>query len=195
MVETDVHYPMDVSLLRDETIPRDEKVFSIFEPHTRWITKVKAGCPVGLSVPVCSLEDRHGFVLYHKVMWEGSDVDYAIRMVDAARARFPDLRAVSFERGCHSPESRIRLDALLDHNVLPNTGYLNKAEREREQEYEFVAMHRQHRAVDSAINNLERRGLDRVFAYGVEGFARVAALPENTCSLVARPERDRFPMG
>ena len=163
-------------LLRGETIPQDEKVFSIFEPHTRWIAKGKAGCPVELGVPVCILEDQHGFVLHHEVMWEGSDVDYAVPMVEAAQARFPDLRAVSFDRGFHSPENRVRLDALLDHNVLPKKGYLNKADREREQGDDFVAMRRQHPAVESAINNLEHRGLDRVLAYGAEGFARVVAL-------------------
>ena len=40
----------------------------------------------------------------------------------------------------------------------------------------FVAMRRQHPAVESAINNLEHRGLDRVLAYGTEGFSRVVAL-------------------
>ena len=36
---------------------KDEKVFSIFEPYTRWISKGKAGTPVELGVPVCVLED------------------------------------------------------------------------------------------------------------------------------------------
>ena len=112
-------------LLRGETIPQDEKVFSIFEPHTRWISKGKAGCPVELGVPVCILEERHGFVLHHEVMWEGSDVDHGVPMVENAQARFPDLRAVSFDRGFHSPGNRVRLDELLDHNVLPKKGYLN----------------------------------------------------------------------
>ena len=60
--------------------------------------------------------------------------------------------------------------------MLPKKGYLNTAEREREQGEEFVAMRRRHPAVESAINNLEHRGLDRVLAYGAEGFARVVAL-------------------
>ncbi len=54
---------VDRRLLKGETIPHEEKVFSIFEPHTRWISKGKAGCPVELGVPVCILEDEHGFVL------------------------------------------------------------------------------------------------------------------------------------
>ena len=166
----------DRRLLKGETIPQEEKVFSIFEPHTRWISKGKAGCPVELGVPTCILEDAHGFVLHHEIMWEGSDVDYAVPMVKAAQARFPDLRAVSFDRGFHSPDNRVRLDALLDDNVLPKKGYLNKAEQERESGDVFAAMRRQHPAVESAINNLEHRGLDRVRAQGAAGFARSVAL-------------------
>ena len=145
-------------LVRGETIPHEEKVFSIFEPHTRWISKGKAGCPVELGVPVCIVEDHYGLILHHEVMWEGSDVDYAVAMVEGAQERFPALCAVSFDSGFHSPENRVRLDELLDHNVLPKKGYLNRAERERTQGEEFVAMRRQHPAVESAINNLEHRG-------------------------------------
>ena len=174
---------VDRRLLQGEVIPRHEKVFSIFEPHTRWIAKGKAGCPVELGVPVCILEDLHGFILHHEVNQQGNDVDNAVPIVETSRERFPDLRAVSFDRGFHSPENRIRLDELLDHNVLPKKGYLNKAERERERSEELVAMRGQHRAVESAINNLEHRGLDRALAHGVMGFARVVALSVVALSL------------
>ena len=117
---------VDRRLLQGEVIPQHEKVFSIFEPHTRWIAKGKAGCPVELGVPVCILEDQHGFILHHEVMWQGNDVDYAVPIVETSQERFPDLRAVSFDRGFHSPENRVGLDELLDHNVLPKKGYLNQ---------------------------------------------------------------------
>ena len=38
-------------VLEGETIPHEEKQFSLFEPHTRWIMKGKAGRPVELGVP------------------------------------------------------------------------------------------------------------------------------------------------
>ena len=75
------------------------------ELHTRWISKGKAGCPVELGVPVSILE--YGFILHHEVMWAGSDVDYAVPMVAASQAWFPNLRAVSFDRGFHSPDNRL----------------------------------------------------------------------------------------
>ena len=50
-----------------------EKVFSIFEPYTVWISKGKAGVPVELGVKVRILEDQHQFILHMNaskaVMW------------------------------------------------------------------------------------------------------------------------------
>jgi len=56
-----------------EKIPHDEKVFSIFEEHTEWISKGKAGVPQELGLRVCVLEDQYGFVLYHHVMQQQTD--------------------------------------------------------------------------------------------------------------------------
>ena len=43
-------------LLNGESIAHQEKVFSVFEEHTRWISKGKAGVAVELGVPVCIVE-------------------------------------------------------------------------------------------------------------------------------------------
>ena len=56
-------------VLRRKKIPHGEKVFSIFEEHTRWISKGKAGTPFELGVPVCIVEDGTGFVLGHEILW------------------------------------------------------------------------------------------------------------------------------
>ncbi len=163
-------------LLRDETIPHGEKAFSIFEDHTRWISKGKAGTPVELGVPVALVEDQHQFILHHRVLWTGEDVDVAVPLVEEAQSLYPELRACSFDRGFHSPANRVRLDALLDVNALPGSGYLSQANREREAEESFVSARRAHPAIESAINGLEHRGLDRVRSHGADGFARTVAL-------------------
>ena len=75
----------DRRLLKGETIPQHEKVFSIFEPHTRWILQGKAGWPVEFGVPVCIMEDQFNLILHHKVMWECSDVDFGVPMVEKLR--------------------------------------------------------------------------------------------------------------
>ena len=67
-------------LLKGETIAHDEKVFSIFEEHTRWVSKGKAGCAVELRVPVCVVEDQFQFILHHKILWEWSYPDSVDRL-------------------------------------------------------------------------------------------------------------------
>lgn len=59
-------------VLQGEVIPHDEKVFSLFERHTEWICKGKAGVPVELGVRVCVLEDQHQFsTRYRKLCTTG----------------------------------------------------------------------------------------------------------------------------
>ena len=131
-------------LIKGEVMPHAEKVFSIFEPHTRWISKGKAGRPVELGVPVCVVEDNYGFILQHEIMWEGGDGDIAVSIIKGAQKKYPDLGLCSFDRGFHSPQNRIRLDALLDDNVLPRKGRWSKSGRERE-------------TPDASIRRLNRR--------------------------------------
>ncbi len=166
-------------LLRGEAIPQNEKVFSIFEPHTRWITGGKSRLTRGAgSSDGCRRGSvyQYQFIIHHEIMQESSDVHHAVPVVAAAQERFPELRACSFDRGFHSPENRREPAAMLDLNALPKKGYLSKAERERQSEPGFAEARRQHPAVESAINHLEHRGLDRVRSHGRDGFARTAGL-------------------
>ena len=136
----------------------------------------QAGRPVELGVSVCLMEDQADFILHHRVMWSGSDVDHVVPLVTETQERFPDLRMVSFECGFHSPANRASVDTLLDCNALPKKRHLSEAEHRRQEDADFVAMRRQYPAVESATNNLEHRGLDRVLSYGDDGFERVTAL-------------------
>ncbi len=86
-------------VLKEEAVPHGEKLFPVFEEHTRWIAKGKAGKPVELGVPVCIVEDGHGFIPGHEIMWTGGDTDVAVPLVGRCREAFPDLRACSFDRG------------------------------------------------------------------------------------------------
>ena len=52
---------IDRRLLQGQMIPNAEKVYSVFEEHTRWLKQGKAGVPVELGVPVSVIEDHRGF--------------------------------------------------------------------------------------------------------------------------------------
>lgn len=163
-------------ILHGEVIPQEEKVFSVFEPHTRWTVKGKAGVSVELGVPVCIVEDQYQFILNHRVMWEESDVDVCVPFIEETKRMYPEFEACSFDQGFHSPKNRKSLDEILEGNYLPKKGKLGKKDRQRQGAEEFKEARKQHPAVESAINGLNHKGCDKVRVHGKEGFARSVAL-------------------
>lgn len=159
-----------------QVIPHEEKVFSIFEPHTEWISKGKAGVLVELGVKVCILEDQYQFVLHHQVMEKKTDDQVAVSMVSEAKKRYPNLAACSFDKGFHSRENQSALKEQLEQIVLPRKGKLSQQAQALEQSPEFIKARRKHSAVESAINALEVHGLDRCPDHGIGGFKRYVAL-------------------
>ncbi len=117
---------IDRRIIKGEIIPHEEKVFSIFESHTEWISKGKAGVPVELGVKVCILEDQHQFILHHHVMERQTDDQIAVAMVTEAKKRFPTLNACSFDKGFHSPANQAELARQLDQVTLPKKGRLSQ---------------------------------------------------------------------
>lgn len=162
--------------LLGETIPHSKKVFSVFEGHTEWINKGKAGVPVELGIRVCVLEDQMGFILHHQVMEKQTDDKVAISMVTETQANYPQLTGCSFDKGFHSPDNQKKLDIILEQLTLPKKGKWSKSDRERESTEAFVAARKQHPAIESAINALQVHGLDRCPDHGIDAFKRYTAL-------------------
>lgn len=163
-------------LLEGEQIPHEEKVFSIFQPHTEWISKGKAGVPVELGLKVCVVEDQHGFILHHHVMEKATDEAVAVKMAEETKRRFPALDAMSYDKGFHSKANQEDLKKHIRQVVLPRKGRLSAQARQAEAEPEFARLRRRHSAVESAIHGLESGGLDRCPDSGIDGFKRYVAL-------------------
>jgi transposase, IS5 family len=159
-----------------ESIPHYEKVFSIFEEHTEWISKGKAGVPQELGLRVCILEDQYGFILHHHIMEKETDDKIAVQMVKDAKRKFTNLGSCSFDKGFYTPENKKVLKSYLDKVILPKKGNLSKKDREEEYSEEFINLRRKHSAVESGINALENHGLDRCRNHGIEGFKRYISL-------------------
>jgi hypothetical protein len=166
---------------KGETIPHEEKVFSIFEPHTEWIVKGKAGISQELGVRVCVVESSDQFILHHMVMENITDDQIAVQITKETKERFATLKSCSYDKGFHSPKNQEDLRKELEFVVLPKKGRRNSDEKEHEGSERFGDLRRKHSAVESAINALEHTGLDMCRDCGIEGFKRYVAL-----SIVAR---------
>ena len=183
-------------LLEGERVPHEEKVFSLFEPHTEWISKGKAGVPVELDLRVCVMADPDEFLLHHQLMERCTDDAVAVSMVRETQERFPLLRAVSMDKGFHSPSNQTELRQIVDTVVLPKKGRCNRAEARWEADPTFMNLRRTHAAGESAINALEVHGLDRCRDHGIDGFRRYVGLAvlarniQHLGAILRRQERD-----
>lgn len=163
-------------VLEGEVIPHHEKIFSIFEDYSEWISKGKAGVPVEFGLKVCIVESTSGYLLHHQVMEQCTDSDIAIDILQETKLRYPELETCSFDKGFHSPKNQKELPAILNEVILPKKGRWSKADRERETAPHFKKSKRQHSAVESAINALEIHGLDRCLDKGLDQFKRYVSL-------------------
>lgn len=162
-------------ILEGEIIPASEKVYSLFEPHTEWINKGKAGNKVELGVKIAVARDQFGFILDHRVMLKEQDVDVAVPMAEKLLKNF-DLRSLSYDKGFWSPGNYERLQPQIEQLVMPKKGKLSKKEHEREHTTEFKTLRKKHSAVESSINCLEHHGLNRCPDKGLSNFKKYVAL-------------------
>ena len=107
----------------DEEIPHGEKVFSIFQPHTEWISKGKAGVPQELGLGVCVHKDQFGFILHHRVMLQQTDDKLAVVMAQETKDRFENFVGSSFDRGFSYQAQR---QYYRYHLVMPTVAWQNR---------------------------------------------------------------------
>ena len=161
-------------LLKAETIPRAEKVFSLFEPHTEWIQKGKQRPNVELGHRFLIGSDQHQLIQDYDVPVGQADVNQSVPVTDRLLGRYGAgaIASLSFDKGFTRAEDRELLSLYVPTVVMPKRGKKNAAETERESGKKFVALRKQHSAVESEINSLEHHGLNRCLDVGLEGYLR-----------------------
>lgn len=167
---------IDRRVLKGEIIPNDKKVFSLFEPHTEWIMKGKAGVPVELGIKVGIIEDQYQFILHHRVMQKEADEQVAVDMVKKTKEKFPGMNSISYDKGYYSGKNREELSVILPNVALPKKGKLSNNDKEIQNSGSYKYAKEKHSAVESAINALDVHGLDKCPDHGTNGFKRYVAI-------------------
>ena len=162
-------------VLKGETIPHKEKIFSIFEPHTEWISKGKTGVPVEFGVKLAVVQDQHQFILHHHIMQNQQDVNIAQDLVLSVQEKYGKIDSISLDRGFWSPENEAAIKDHVRKVVMPKKGYKSQERTTIESEKEFSKLRHQHSAVESGINSLQEHGLKKVPDKGIEGYKRYIA--------------------
>ena len=164
-------------IILKEIIPHSEKVFSLFNPFTEWISKGKAGVPVELGLKVSISTDHHGFIITHRTMEQEQDVDVAIPIITKVKKHFTNVYSASFDRGYYSPINQEELSTLVPKLILPKKGKVSKKEQDKIRgDQEYKNLRKKHSAVESNINSLEHHALDRCPDRGIEHFKKYVSM-------------------
>lgn len=165
-------------LIKKETIPHHEKVFSLFEEHTELIKKGKSRPPVEFGHRLLIATEQHGLIIDYKIMGGGSESAETISLADRLLYRFGEgnITSISSDKGFSSEENRELLSLYFPDVILPKKGRLNQQDKERQHTRKWRAQKDAHSAVESDINCLEHHGLDRCPDKGYHGYKRYAGL-------------------
>jgi transposase, IS5 family len=162
-------------LLKSEKIPHEEKIFSIFEPWVEWISKGKIHTPVELGKRTSIASDQWHFIIDWTVAEHQQDNQILIPCIDSIIPKYK-VSTCSSDKGYFS-KIDVQLLELFDIKaIIPKKGKCSISDLERESEPSFIKLRRKHSAIESNINELEHRGLDRCPDKGIEGLRRYVGL-------------------
>lgn len=164
-------------ILKGEIIPPSEKIYSLFEPHTEWIVKGKAGVIAELGHNFLIATDEPGFIVHHHVVQGTKDVHLTVPVAEAVKEKFGDrLATISYDKGFYSGPNKENVQKIIPLVVIPKRGKRNQAEYDEEHRPQFKALKNAHSAVESNINQLEHHGLNRCPDKGFKNFKKYVAI-------------------
>jgi hypothetical protein len=164
-------------VLKGETVPNADKLFSIFEPHTQLYQRGNAGEPIQFGRLVLVYEDAAGFITHHHVLpRDAADRDVVVEQTRIVQQRLGgQSEEASFDRGFHTPENQQQLATIVAHPCLPKLGKLRQ--KQQQSSVRFRQARQRHPGVESAIGTLQAgNGLERCRDHSELGFDRFVSL-------------------
>ncbi|NCU31611.1 MAG: ISNCY family transposase [Candidatus Moranbacteria bacterium] len=162
-------------IIKGETIQHNEKIFSIFETYTEMIKKGKQHPNVELGKNLAVTTDQFHLIVDFQIIEHKSDSQTVIPIAGRVLAKH-NVESWSFDRGYYSNDNKSLLSLYITNVIMPKKGKLNQAEKQEENQRKFLKAKNQHSAVESNINELEHRGLNRCPDRGYHHFRRYIAI-------------------
>lgn len=145
-------------IIKGEKIAHVEKVISIFQPFVEMINKGKRNVEIGKKVAITTEENN--LIVDWKICNKETDSEILIPIIDKLLSKYK-IKRLSVDKGFSSKENKELLSLYIEKVIMPKKGKLNKREKEEEKERLFVRYRKRHSAIESNINELEHRGLNR----------------------------------
>jgi len=162
-------------ILKQEKIPHQEKLFSIFETYTEWITKGKSRPSVELGKKLSITTDQFDLIVDYAIMEHQQDREIVIETADRLLPKFKTA-SWSFDKGYWNKTNKELLQLEVQQVIMPKLGKRNKAEEQEETSRTFKRLKNKHSAIESNINELEHRGLNRCPDRGWHHYKRYIGL-------------------
>jgi IS5 family transposase len=162
-------------VLQGETVPAEEKLYSIFEPHTDLIKRGKTLKPVEFGHKVFLAESSHGLITDYRVL-DGNpvDSDHVPASLDHHKKTFQHVpEDYAADRGFYSVENVQNCkDAGVSQVCIPQRGGQRTVEQEElERSRAFKKGQRFRAGIEGRISVLFRgRGMKRCLCKGRERF-------------------------
>jgi hypothetical protein len=176
-------------VLLGESVPNDEKLFSLFETHTQLYRRGKAGVPNQFGRLLLVMEDKAGFISHYALMdRDATDQDVIVsESRKVQKIHRGEIEKASFDRGFYSEENEQALQEVFQSPCLPPRHPKQYAEAIRTATVEFRASRQRHSGIESAIGSLQRgNGLKRCrdrSELGLERYSALAILGRNIHTL------------
>lgn len=156
-------------VIKGEEIPHQEKVFSIFEQYTQWITKGKMHPDVGLGKKVAITADRFHLTVDCRIMEHRADSEIVRQVAEEIIGQYK-IYSWGFDKGFWRKDNHAFLSPRVEKVAMPKKGKCNKAEQAHGKQPLFKKPRNKHSAIESNINELENRGLNRCPDKGYRNF-------------------------
>ncbi len=166
-------------VLNGETLANEEKIHSIFEPHTELIKRGKQPNPIEFGHKVLVIEDAAGFVVDYRVVENGVlDQDLVVPVMKKLQKRFEGkIKSASFDRGFHTPQNQEDLAEIVHTPCIAAKGPDQGRQQQKEGTVAFRKARQNHPGVESVIGALQKgNGLKRSRDRRKKGYERYVAL-------------------
>lgn len=151
---------VDRRLLQGEVIPHEEKVFSIFLPFTEWIKKGKLHPNVEIGKKLVITSDQYHLIIDWQTAENQTDNQLTLPIARRVAQKYT-IQSHSWDRGFSDQSDKKELQTFIPEVIMPKKGRLSKEDKALESAPVFKKLKNKHSAVESNINELEHRGLDR----------------------------------
>src|SRR5437764_2605644 len=145
-------------VLEGKKMASEQKVLSLFEPHTRAIPRHKGGALVEFGRQVVLDEVEGGIVTRYEILEHPNEHGQAVEAVAHHIALFdhpPDT--VAGDRGVHSPETEAALtEAGVKHVAIPAAGKLSQERQALEHTRTWKRGYRWRAGIEGRIASLRR---------------------------------------